>query len=89
MSERYEDRFFTNRDGLRLHCRDYPGSGDKPPLLCLPGLTRNSRDFAELAERYSPGHQNALDRLIWLDQRAGLDPCRYVQRLRWANRSLL
>jgi pimeloyl-ACP methyl ester carboxylesterase len=57
MSERYEDRFFTNRDGLRLHCRDYPGSGDKPPLLCLPGLTRNSRDFAELAERYSPGHR--------------------------------
>ena len=54
MSERYEDCYFTNRDGLRLHYRDYPGSGDKPPLLCLPGLTRNSRDFADLAERLSP-----------------------------------
>ena len=51
---RYEDRYFTVRDGLKLHYRDYPGSAGKPPLLCLPGLTRNSRDFAELAERYSP-----------------------------------
>ena len=51
---RFEDRFFTVRDGLRLHYRDYPGSSDRPPLLCLPGLTRNSRDFAALAERYSP-----------------------------------
>jgi len=51
---RFEDRYFTVRDGLRLHYRDYPGSAGKPPLLCLPGLTRNSRDFAELAERYSP-----------------------------------
>ena len=51
---RYEDRYFTVRDGLRLHYRDYAGSVDKPPLLCLPGLTRNSRDFAAFAERYSP-----------------------------------
>jgi pimeloyl-ACP methyl ester carboxylesterase len=50
----FSDRYFANRDGLRLHYRDYPGASDKPPLLCLPGLTRNSRDFAELAERYSP-----------------------------------
>ena len=52
--ERYADRYFTVRDGLRLHYRDYPGSSDRPPLLCLPGLTRNSRDFADLADRYSP-----------------------------------
>ena len=50
----YADRYFTVRDGLRLHYRDYPGAADKAPLLCLPGLTRNSRDFAEFAERYSP-----------------------------------
>lgn len=54
MTERYADRYFTNRDGLRLHYRDYPGSEDRPPLLCLPGLTRNARDFADLAERLSP-----------------------------------
>jgi len=51
---RFEDRFIVVRDGLNLHYRDYPGSCDGPPLLCLHGLTRNSRDFAELAERYSP-----------------------------------
>jgi pimeloyl-ACP methyl ester carboxylesterase len=50
----YCDRFFNVTDGLRLHYRDYAGSSDRPPLLCLPGLTRNARDFAEFAERYSP-----------------------------------
>ena len=50
----YEDRYFTVTDGLKLHYRDYPGDESKPPLLCLPGLTRNSRDFAHVAERYSP-----------------------------------
>lgn len=54
MNGRYTDRYVTNRDGLRLHYRDYPGSVDKPPLLCLHGLTRNARDFADLAERFSP-----------------------------------
>jgi pimeloyl-ACP methyl ester carboxylesterase len=53
-AQRYEDRYFTVRDGLKLHYRDYPGDAGKPPLLCLPGLTRNARDFAELAERCSP-----------------------------------
>jgi len=51
---RFEDRYFVVRDGLRLHYRDYPGASGKPPILCLPGLTRNARDFAELAERCSP-----------------------------------
>lgn len=51
---RYDDCYFNVRDGLRLYYRDYPGAADKPPLLCLPGLTRNSRDFADFAERYSP-----------------------------------
>ena len=51
---RYQDGYFVVRDGLKLHYRDYPGQAGKPPLLCLHGLTRNSRDFAKLAERYSP-----------------------------------
>ncbi len=51
---RFEDRYFIVRDGLRLHYRDYPGASGKPPILCLPGLTRNARDFAEFAERCSP-----------------------------------
>jgi pimeloyl-ACP methyl ester carboxylesterase len=51
---RYADRYFDLADGLRLHYRDYPGPADKPPLVCLHGLTRNARDFAQLAERHSP-----------------------------------
>jgi pimeloyl-ACP methyl ester carboxylesterase len=53
----FEDRYFTVRDGLRLHYRDYRGSAEKPPILCLHGLTRNARDWAEFGERYSPAHR--------------------------------
>jgi pimeloyl-ACP methyl ester carboxylesterase len=45
------DYFFTSDDGLRLYCAVYPARRCAgPPVLCLPGLTRNSRDFVELAE---------------------------------------
>lgn len=50
MDQPFGDRFWTSPDGLKLHFRDYPGSGDRPPVLCLHGLTRNARDFAPLAE---------------------------------------
>lgn len=53
----FEDRFVTVSDGLRLHYREYPGSNDGPPLLCLHGLTRNARDWEAFAERYSPSHR--------------------------------
>jgi pimeloyl-ACP methyl ester carboxylesterase len=46
--------FVVVADGLRLHYRDYPGPAGKAPLLCLHGLTRNSRDFTDFAERHSP-----------------------------------
>jgi pimeloyl-ACP methyl ester carboxylesterase len=54
MSREYRDSFLTVKDGLRLHYRDYPGSAERSPILCLHGLTRNARDFADFAERYSP-----------------------------------
>lgn len=47
----WTDRYWWSRDGIRLHCRDYPGREDRPPILCVAGLTRNARDFAELADR--------------------------------------
>ena len=48
----YEDRYFNSSDGVRLHYRDYPGgASDQPPLLCLPGLTRNARDFEPVADQ--------------------------------------
>jgi pimeloyl-ACP methyl ester carboxylesterase len=46
----FEDIYFTSRDGLRLYARHYPArSGARRPALCLAGLTRNSKDFHELA----------------------------------------
>jgi pimeloyl-ACP methyl ester carboxylesterase len=50
----YEERYYQSDDGLRLYCRDYPGPGHGIPVLCLPGLTRNSRDFEALASRLVP-----------------------------------
>ncbi len=47
----HEDGFWWSKDGLRLHYRDYAGRADRPPILCIPGLTRNARDFAHVAER--------------------------------------
>ena len=45
----FKDHFFQTQDGLRLYARDYPGPDDNAPVvLCLHGLTRNSRDFQEL-----------------------------------------
>jgi pimeloyl-ACP methyl ester carboxylesterase len=48
-----QERYLTSHDGLQLFYRDYPGPSDRPPLLCLHGLTRNSRDFEAFAERYA------------------------------------
>jgi len=45
------ERFVTTADGLRLFCRDYENQADRIPVLCLPGLTRNSLDFAGLASQ--------------------------------------
>jgi pimeloyl-ACP methyl ester carboxylesterase len=50
----FEDLYWWSADGLRLHARDYAGRADRPAVLCMPGLTRNARDFATLAERLSP-----------------------------------
>lgn len=52
MANLYEDRSWTSGDGLSLYYRDYAGPAGYagPPVLCLHGLTRNSRDFADLAE---------------------------------------
>ena len=50
----YIDSYWWSNDGLRLHYRDYAGSADRPLILCMPGLTRNVRDFEGVAARLSP-----------------------------------
>jgi pimeloyl-ACP methyl ester carboxylesterase len=50
----YKDGYWWSRDGVRLHYRDYGMASDKPPILCFAGLTRNARDYAEVAEQLAP-----------------------------------
>ncbi|MBC6983554.1 alpha/beta fold hydrolase [Caulobacter sp. 17J80-11] len=47
----FTDRWWTSADGLKLYARDYaaaPGPA-RLPVVCIHGLTRNSRDFGEVA----------------------------------------
>jgi len=76
----FADRFYHAQDDLRLHYRDYGESGSaKIPVLCLPGLTRNARDFHETAARLA-----AERRVLCPDYRGrgasayDPDPRRYV-----------
>lgn len=52
------DYFYNSTDGLRLYCGLY--AARRPgglPVLCLPGLTRNSRDFVALAAHLAERHE--------------------------------
>ncbi len=55
-------RFFEAPDGRRLAYQDT--GGYCPAILCLPGLTRNARDFAGLALHLAPRY-----RVLRLDSR--------------------
>jgi pimeloyl-ACP methyl ester carboxylesterase len=48
---KFDERSIRSADGLKLHYRDYAGPAHLPPILCLPGLTRNCRDFEGVANR--------------------------------------
>ncbi|WP_328804994.1 alpha/beta fold hydrolase [Parasphingopyxis marina] len=47
----YKDGVWWSKDGLRLHYRLYDGPAEKPPIICMHGLTRNARDWEPVAER--------------------------------------
>ena len=47
----WSDGYWESSDGLKLHYRDYAGGASRPPIVCIPGLTRNARDFEGVAER--------------------------------------
>lgn len=73
----WEDGYWWSADGLRLHYRDYPGEG--LPILCIPGLTRNARDFAAVADRLAGRHRLILVELRGRGESAyAKDPMSYV-----------
>src|SRR5580704_8545928 len=51
MAADFTEHYFATADGPRVHYRDYPAAGPVRgvPVLCLHGLTRNERDFEDLA----------------------------------------
>src|SRR5271163_2683522 len=52
------DYYYSSTDGLRPYCRIYsPTRSAGLPVLCLPGLTRNSRDFVALGAHLSAEHE--------------------------------
>lgn len=55
MTAAFRERRVTVGDGVSLFVRDW-GDPDSTgvPVLCLPGLTRNSKDFDTLARRLAP-----------------------------------
>lgn len=66
----FSDFTYTTPDGLRLHARLY---GDDTlsgwPTVCLPGLTRNCRDFHEVALHLSSSATPRPRRVIAFDYR--------------------
>jgi pimeloyl-ACP methyl ester carboxylesterase len=49
---------WLSKDGLSLYSRVYGAAGSAAaPVLCLPGLTRNSKDFEDLALHLSPRYR--------------------------------
>jgi pimeloyl-ACP methyl ester carboxylesterase len=59
MNATTRDFFYESTDGLRLYCAalDAAQHPNGLPVLCLPGLTRNSRDFTALAVHLSRQHE--------------------------------
>lgn len=49
MSAVANTHFFKSTDGLNIFYRDFGSQNEGTPVICLPGLTRNSRDFEDLA----------------------------------------
>ena len=59
----FEELKFTTRDGLSLYGRHYKARvpSKRRPVLCLAGLTRNSRDFNDIAPALSQHPETPRD----------------------------
>ena len=58
----YATRRWSSRDGLSLVARDYAGADGSArlPLICLHGLTRNARDFDNVAPRLAASGRRVI-----------------------------
>ncbi len=86
--DRFDSRYVSAQDGLRLHYREYGEAISSPlPIVCLPGLARTAADFHRLAGALSADGR----RVLALDYRGrGLsardpDPANYDLRVESAD----
>jgi pimeloyl-ACP methyl ester carboxylesterase len=69
VGEGFRDIFYRSKDGLKLHARVYGEvSHERLPAVCLPGLTRNVRDFHEIA-LYLSTHPTQPRQVVSFDYR--------------------
>ncbi|CAM5583449.1 2-succinyl-6-hydroxy-2,4-cyclohexadiene-1-carboxylate synthase [Mycolicibacterium aubagnense] len=69
MTAGFSDFFYSSPDGLKLHARVYGEQNNGSlPVVCLPGLTRNARDFHELA-LYLSNEAEAQRKVVSFDYR--------------------
>lgn len=64
----FESHYIQVADGLKLYARIYGPKNEGLPIVCLPGLSRNSRDFHQLALLLST-QPPAPFRVITIDSR--------------------
>lgn len=58
MTDAFREMYYRSGDGLTLYTRIYePASSDGGCVLCLHGLTRNSRDFEDIAPHLAVRHR--------------------------------
>lgn len=72
----FSEREWSSRDGLKLYARDYAGGSDgcRLPVICLHGLTRNSKDFEDVAPLIAALGRRVLALDVRGRGRSGWDP---------------
>ena len=55
MSNTFSDIYCQSTDGLKLHAKTIGPDNDALPVLCLPGLTRTTDDFDDIARAIANG----------------------------------
>lgn len=66
--QEWRDVYHRAQDGLKLHARVYGEVNELPPVVCLPGLTRNAKDFHDIA-LYLSGDAKPKRRVVSLSYR--------------------
>ncbi len=65
MKVMYQEKYIRSQDGLKIYLRDYNQYNLKNiPIICLPGMTRNSKDFHNFAKIFCKSR-----RIITIDMR--------------------